>query len=251
MVEIESHDPTWRQVNIGRFRLSVSSAPEASRNELWRARLGRSTLSGWARLAAACAIAGRRAEAVAVLAKAGREAAGEFIDDLFLLALIEQQIGRPAEARRWLERGLARYDKNTADMDLKHLAADACTVALDQEPMDVAFLSRVWTTVSAAEALTSVTTGNDPLAVALRHGRTLFDEGKTERAVGSLEALLLSVNQDFRPTSTRSALAFELAGVAPLGKRRPTASHRCRRWRPIREGATAKSRRSRTGSAPP
>jgi tetratricopeptide (TPR) repeat protein len=127
-----------------------------------------------------------------------------------------------------LERGLARYDKNTPDMDLKHLAADACIVALEQEPMDIAFVSRVWTMVSTAEAFNLVSTSNDPLAVALRHGQKLFDEGKTERAIASLEAILLSVNQDFRPTSTRSALAFELAqwdDVFPTLSARPAVAN--------------------------
>ena len=44
------------------------------------------------------------------------------------------------DARTWLERGLARYDKKTDDMSLKQLAADTFIAAAGQEQVDLPLL---------------------------------------------------------------------------------------------------------------
>lgn len=174
VLKLEFADPVWKQATLGRFRISATNASQPARIDEWRTRLANSSLSGWARLAAAHALLGKPEPARAALTRAGSEPVGEFVDDLFLMALIHRELAQPEQARAWLERGLARFDKNTAEMNFKLLAGDAASVALEQEPPDLSLLIRLEKLLGIQALITS---GSPAAELSAKRAETLAKLG--------------------------------------------------------------------------
>jgi formylglycine-generating enzyme required for sulfatase activity len=209
IVELDFQDPEWKQTSLGRFRISASAAPDAERLPPWQVRLARSSLNGWSRLAAAHVLLGHTEEAQAAFAKSGKQPQGEFADDLFLLGLLHHELGQPEEARAWLERGLARFDKTTGDAMLRQLIADSDRIALESEPPDRPLLARI-------HGLLRVQTekpASPPDETLLARIRAQFETGELDKVVVDLAQTLSLLPEDFGWETPRAKVAFGIADL--------------------------------------
>ncbi len=124
--------------NLGRFRLSVTADPAPLH---WRMIRTSTTLDGWTKLGAARYALGDWPAARAALEKTiGLD--GGTGHDRFLLALVHDRLGRPDDAGKWLDLGLAWLDKHPADDGVRELAVEALTAALARRPDDAGLLGR-------------------------------------------------------------------------------------------------------------
>jgi tetratricopeptide (TPR) repeat protein len=121
---------------IGRFRLSVTSAP----NPVLSARLANiagENASGLTRLAAAYGLRGDWQAAQRTLTKAPDPSKPETVYNQFLLALAYEHLGRSVEARKAFDDGVAWMVKNPYDFPPHELAVEAVTLLLKKAPADI------------------------------------------------------------------------------------------------------------------
>ncbi len=208
-LRLEFDEPVWKNTTLGRFRISATMQREPARIDQWRSRLARASLNGWARLAATYALLEKPDAARAALDRAGKEPVGEFVDDLFLMALIYREIDQPEEARMWLERGVARSDKNSGDTNLRQLAGDSVLIALEQEPPDLPFLTRLESLLGRPG--NQSTAPNTPHDMLLRRGRMCLERGDMNKAATEfVRALDLSPKKYFW-SEARARTAFAIS----------------------------------------
>jgi formylglycine-generating enzyme required for sulfatase activity/serine/threonine protein kinase len=206
VLTLDFADWNWKHHTLGRFRLSATNEPRPARIDLWRARLARSSLSGWARLGAAYGLLGESEAARAALARAGQAPTGEYIDDWFLMALIHHEVAQPEVAGKWLERGLAKFNKSTDDEDLKLLAGSSAIVALEQDPPDVSLLARLESLLGISQ-----TGAYAPHEILLARGRERIQQGNVEGAVDDFGRALNLLPKLYGWGSPRARTAFTIA----------------------------------------
>jgi WD40 repeat protein/serine/threonine protein kinase/Flp pilus assembly protein TadD len=123
--------------NLGRFRLSVTTQPQPLG---WRTMAGVAILNPWTRLGAAYYQLQKWPAALGALQKAGKSGDGDGYSSL-LLSLVHSRLGKPVEARKWLDQGLGWMAKNAAVEPLNELAVEALTAVIAQAPNNVSHLT--------------------------------------------------------------------------------------------------------------
>jgi tetratricopeptide (TPR) repeat protein len=126
------------QRSLGRFRLSVTRRPLLVYGEA----LSRHGVPGWTRLAATYALRKEWTRALAALEKSTAAAHRDTPHEHLLLALVQAELDRPAEARRSLDRAFARLSDFRADGALMPLAEEVLSRVLAKSPEDMGVLAQ-------------------------------------------------------------------------------------------------------------